>query len=123
MKRTYRDYVTDILTCFQETQEFTQGLDFDAFTRDRRTINAVVRSLEVMGEAAKRIPETIRNKYREIPWKRITGMRDKLIHEYSGVDLEIVWEVVKTELPPLKPFFEQMVRDLGKGMSINESQD
>jgi uncharacterized protein with HEPN domain len=67
MKRTYRDYVTDILTCFQETQEFTQGLDFDAFARDRRTINAVVRSLEVMGEAAKRIPETIRDNYPEVP--------------------------------------------------------
>ena len=112
MKRTYCDYVTDILTCFQETQEFTQGFDFDTFTRDRRTINAVVRSLEVMGEAAKRIPETIRDIYPEIPWKRITGMRDKLIHEYSGVDLEIVWEVVKTELSLLKPFFEKMVRDL-----------
>jgi uncharacterized protein with HEPN domain len=118
MKRTYRDYVADILVCFQETQEFTQGLAIDAFTRDRKTINAVVRSLEVMGEAAKRIPKTIRDKYPEVPWKRITGMWDKLIHEYSGVDLEIVWEVVQTELPPLKPFFEQMVRDLGEGQQV-----
>jgi uncharacterized protein with HEPN domain len=112
MKRTYRDYMADILTCFLETQEFAQGLDFDTFSRDRRTINVVVRSLEVMGEAAKRIPAMIRNKYPEIPWKRIAGMRDKLIHEYSGVDLEIVWEVVQTELPLLKHFFEQVMRDL-----------
>ena len=63
MKRTFRDYVQDILTSFEETQEFTQGLDFDAFARDRRTVNAVVRSLEVMGEAAKRIPAEIRKKY------------------------------------------------------------
>jgi len=68
MKRTFRDYVEDILTSFEETQEFTQGLDFDAFAKDRRTVNAVVRSLEVMGEAAKRIPAEIRKKYPEIPW-------------------------------------------------------
>jgi len=114
VKRTFRDYVEDILTSFKETQEFTEGLDFDAFAKDRRTINAVVRSLEVMGEAAKRIPAEIRKKYPEIPWKRMTGMRDKLIHEYSGVDVEIVWGVVKTELPSLKPFFAQMLQDLEK---------
>jgi uncharacterized protein with HEPN domain len=114
MKRTFRDYVEDILTSFEETEEFTQGLDFDAFAKDRRTVNAVVRSLEVMGEAAKRIPVEIRKEYPEIPWKRMTGMRDKLIHEYSGVDVEIVWGVVKMELPPLKPFFDQMLQDLEK---------
>jgi len=114
MKRTYRDYVADILGCFQETQEFTQGLDFDAFAKDRKTVNAVVRSLEVMGEAAKRIPAEIRKKHPKIPWKRMTGMRDKLIHEYSGVDLEIVWGVVKEELPPLKPLFKEMLQTLEK---------
>ena len=114
MKRTSRDCAADILACFQETQEFTQGLDFDSFAGDRKTVNAVVRSLEVMGEAAKRIPEEVREKYPQIPWKRMTGMRDKLIHEYSGVDLEIVWGVVKEELPPLKPLFEQMHQDMEK---------
>ena len=114
MKRTFRDYVEDILTSFEETQEFIQGLDLDAFASDRKTVNAVIRGLEVMGEAAKRIPAEIRKKYPEIPWKRMTGMRDKLIHEYSGVDVEIVWGVVKTELPPLKPFSDQMLQDLEK---------
>lgn len=112
MKRTFRDYATDILTCYQETQEFTQGLDFNAFAQDRKTVNAVVRSLEVMGEAAKRIPAETREKYPKIPWKKITSMRDKLIHEYSGVDLEIVWGVVKEELPPLKPLLELLCQDL-----------
>jgi uncharacterized protein with HEPN domain len=114
VKRSFRDYVEDILTSFEETQEFTRSLEFDAFTQDRKTVNAVVRSLEVMGEAAKRIPMEIRERYPEIPWKGLTGMRDKLIHEYSGVDLAIVWEVVKKELPPLKPLFDRMVRDLKK---------
>lgn len=112
MTRNYRDYIADILACFLETEEFTQGINFEAFSRDRKTINAVVRSLEVMGEAAKKIPEEVRKKYPAIPWKRMTGMRDKLIHEYSGVDLEIVWGVIKTELPPLYPLFEKMKQDL-----------
>ena len=114
MKRSSGDYLADILTCFQETQEFTRGLDFDAFVKDRKTINAVVRSLEVMGEAAKRIPAEIREKYPEIPWKRMTGMRDKLIHEYSGVDLELIWGVITEELPPLKPLFDHLNRYLKK---------
>jgi uncharacterized protein with HEPN domain len=114
MKRTSIDYVTDILTCFQETQEFTQGLDFEGFSKDRKTVNAVVRSLEVMGEAAKRIPPEIRENYPEIPWKRMAGMRDKLIHEYSGVDLEIIWGVVTEELPPLKPLFDRLRQYLEK---------
>lgn len=96
-RRSYRDYVADILTCFQETQEFTQGLDLDTFARDRKTVYAVIRSLEVMGEAARHIPAEVRRRYPGIPWKRMTGMRDKLIHEYSGVDLEIVWGVVREE--------------------------
>lgn len=112
MKRTFIDYVTDILTCFQETQEFTLGLDFETFSKDRKTINAVVRSLEIMGEAAKRIPPEIRQTYPKIPWKRMTGMRDKLIHEYSGVDLEIIWGVVTEELPPLKPLFDRLRQSL-----------
>lgn len=66
-----------------------------------------------MGEAAKRIPERLRRKYAQIPWKRMAGMRDKLIHEYSGVDLEIVWTVIKEELPPIRPHIERVARDLG----------
>jgi len=114
MKRTCRDYVADILTCFQETQEFTEDLDFKTFAKDRKTVNAVIRSLEVMSEAAKRIPPEVREKHPKIPWKRMAGMRNKLIHEYSGVDMEIVWSVVKTELPPLKPHLEQMLRIVEK---------
>ncbi len=65
-----------------------------------------------MGEAAKKIPRKIREKYSDIPWKYLAGMRDKLIHEYHGVDLGIVWEVVKTEISPLRPRFERILREL-----------
>jgi len=64
-----------------------------------------------MGEAVKKIPSEIREKYPEIPWKYIAGMRDKMIHEYHGVDLEIVWEVIKSEIPPFKPKFKKILED------------
>jgi len=112
MKRTYKDYLLDILTSIQEIEGFVAGMNFQEFLKDRKTINAVIRSLEVMGEAVKKIPSEIRNKYPEIPWKYMAGMRDKLIHEYHGVDLEIVWEVIKKEIPPLKVKFEEILKKL-----------
>ncbi|MCD4845777.1 MAG: DUF86 domain-containing protein [Methanosarcinales archaeon] len=87
-------------------------MQFEDFISDKKTINAVVRSLEVIGEAAKKIPDNSRDNYSEIPWKRMAGMRDKLIHEYFGIDLEIVWEVIDNELPPIKPSIKQMLEDL-----------
>ncbi|MFQ6089353.1 MAG: DUF86 domain-containing protein [Candidatus Methanofastidiosia archaeon] len=112
MKRTYRDYIEDILNSIQEIEDFTAGMEFEDFIDDRKTLNAVIRSLEVMGEAAKKIPNDIRTKYADIPWKYIAGMRDKLIHEYHGVDLEIVWEVIKKEIPPIKPLFEKILKEM-----------
>jgi uncharacterized protein with HEPN domain len=112
VKRSLRDYIVDILTSFQEVEDFTGGMEFGTFVGDKKTVNAVIRSMEVMGEAARKIPTEVREKYPEIPWKRMSGMRDKLIHEYSGIDLEIVWNVVKTELPPIKPLFQQILHDM-----------
>ncbi len=103
MRRDFRDYLEDILNAIDETAEFTQGHSFESFTQDRKTINAVVRSLEVLGEAAKRIPENLRAKAPDVPWRYMAGMRDKLIHEYFSVDIRIVWTVIKEELPPLRP--------------------
>jgi len=104
MKRDYSDYLQDILGAIDEVADFTEGMTYDDFTTDRKTVNAVIRSLEVLGEASKKIPEDIKEKHPEIPWKRMAAMRDKLIHEYFGVDTEIVWTVVKEELPAVRPF-------------------
>jgi len=112
MKRDYRDYLQDILTAIDDSGEFTRDMAFDAFARDRKTVNAVVRSLEVLGEAAKRIPDIVRAQAPAVPWKYMAGMRDKLIHEYFGVDLGIVWVVVKNELPPLRSEIERLVTKL-----------
>jgi uncharacterized protein with HEPN domain len=114
MTHDYLDYFEDIGNSIQEIDDFTTNISFAEFIKDKKTVNAVIRSLEVIGEAAKRIPDEIRAKYPDIPWKRMTGMRDKLIHEYSGVDLEIVWTVAKEELPQLNPMIKEIISSLKK---------
>ena len=111
--RILGDYIQDILDAIVDAREFTSGMKLEGFIKDKKTINAVVRSLEVIGEAAKKIPDDMREEYPEIPWKRMAGMRDKLIHAYFGVDLEIVWEVVQSELPPIEPLVQRVLDDIG----------
>ncbi len=110
--RDFTDYIRDILISIQDVEEFITGITFEDFLKDKKTIKAVIRSLEVLGEASKKIPDEVRNRYPRIPWKRMAGMRDKLIHEYFGVDLEIVWNVAKKELPPVKSSIEKLVREI-----------
>ncbi len=110
-KRDYTDYIQDIIEAINEIENFIQGIDFNGFAKDKKTINAVVRSLEVIGEATKKIPKNVRDKHIGIPWKNMAGMRDKLIHEYFGVDVEMVWKVAKDEIPPLKPLIQRIVNE------------
>lgn len=119
MNRDYLDYITDIVNSINEIDEFTADMDFEKFSYDKKTINAVIRSLEVMGEAAVKIPQNIRERFDEIPWKRMDGMRNKLIHEYFGIDIEIVWEVCTKEIPLLKPLLEKMLKELENSLSVN----
>jgi len=112
MTRDYIDYIDDILNSVEEIEEFIYGMDYDTFSSDRKTENAVIRSLEVMGEAAAKIPDTIREKYPDIPWKRMVGMRNKLIHNYFGVDSDIVWAVSTEEIPPLKVHIKRLLDDM-----------
>jgi uncharacterized protein with HEPN domain len=87
-------------------------MNFNGFKNDRKTINAVIRSIEVIGEASKKIPKNIRERHPDIPWKKIAGMRDKLIHEYFGIDLEILWKVAKEEIKKLEPGIKQILNGL-----------
>ena len=95
MIREWRDFLNDMLGALDELQEFTHGANF-----------AVVRSLEVLGEAAKRIPQSVRESHQDVPWGRIAGLRDKLIHGYFDVDLEIVWKIATTDAPNLRRVLE-----------------
>ncbi len=97
-----RDYLADILEAIRDIHTFVEGLDFVGFAADKKTINAVIRSLEVIGEAAKKIPPEIRHRYPALPWREVAGMRDKLIHEYFGIDLEIVWQTTQGDLGDLE---------------------
>jgi len=104
------DYLADILTAIVEVHDFIQGMSFEEFAADKKTVNAVIRSLEVLGEATKHIPAAFRHKHVDIPWSRMAGMRDVLIHDYMGVDLMTVWKVAQERLPEIRPLIADLVQ-------------
>ena len=116
MKRDYKLYIKDIVEAILRIEEFIGDMSYEEFVRDDKTSSAVIRKLEIIGEAAKNVPEHMRERYGDIPWKDMARMRDKIIHFYFGVDYEIVWKVVKERLPEVKPLFKKMLEELeGEG--------
>jgi uncharacterized protein with HEPN domain len=101
-ERDIQDYLNDICEMIEDINNFTEGMSFERLVDDKKTLYAVIRCLEVIGEAVKKIPESIKNKYPEMPWQEIAGMRNKLIHEYFGIDTDTIWDTIKEDLPPLK---------------------
>lgn len=108
--RTYADYLRDILAMIDKVETFTAGLEVDAFVRDDKTYMAVVQAIEIIGEATKQIPPSVRKKYPDLPWKKMAGMRDRLIHAYFRTDPNIVWETATSVIPQLKPLVAQVLR-------------
>ena len=102
MPRAYKAYLKDILDAISKIENYTNDIAFDDFVADELIKDGFVRNLEVIGEAVKNIPEDVKDKKPEVEWKKIAGLRDILIHDYFGIDEDIVWDAVKNKLPELK---------------------
>ncbi|CAC5344763.1 MULTISPECIES: DUF86 domain-containing protein [Planktothrix] len=109
MSRSIRLYLEDILTSGVKVRRYTQGMSFEDFQADERTYDAVVRNLQIIGEAVKNIPQEIRLKYSEVEWRKIAGLRDILAHAYFSIEDEIVWDIVETKIPPLLIIVERIL--------------
>lgn len=110
--RKYSDYLQDILDCIENIQSFVGKYELSDFIADKKTIAAVLWNFQVLGEAAKHIPESVRAQYPDIPWDDMTGMRDKMTHAYFGIDLDVVWDTIKRDLPEVMPRIKRALEEI-----------
>ena len=114
MPRDVRVHVEDMCVAADKIFTYVSNMSFDDFKKDEKTFDAVIRNLEIIGEAAKQIPDEIRDKYPDIEWKKVSGLRDMLIHQYFGVDIEIVWDIISEKIPLLKKQLSSILESLPK---------
>jgi uncharacterized protein with HEPN domain len=108
--REFLDYVADIQEATQHIAQFIAGMTWAQFAQDQKTIYAVVRAFEIIGEAAKKVPPSVRKRHVKVPWKQMAGMRDKLIHEYFGVNYQVLWKTAKEDIPSIQPLVATVYR-------------
>lgn len=111
-KRSDQDLLSDIQEAAQRIATYTAGMTYEAFLSDTKTQDAVIRNLEIIGEATKNLSSELRARYPELPWKGMAGVRDRLIHDYFGVNLDIVWQIVTAELLEVVAQVEAIKRDV-----------
>ena len=111
-KRGDKEFLTDILEAIRRVEAYTTSMNYDKFLKDIKTQDAVVRNIEIIGEAVKNISSDFKEKHEDIDWKKIAGMRDKIIHFYFGIKWDIVWDVVKNKLPELKGLFNVLCKSI-----------
>jgi len=111
-ERNLEVFLRDISKSTQKIQKYTKGKSYDAFMDNELLVDGVIRNLEVIGEAVKNIPMSFRKKYPSIEWRKIAGLRDILIHEYFGIDYELLWDIVKNKIPSLSKQIEGILKDL-----------
>ena len=111
MQRALNTYIEDITTAINKIEKYILGMTKEDLAGDELIQDAVFRNLEVIGEAVKKIPEDVRSRYEYIPWRKISGLRDILIHEYFGINMNIIWDVIENKLPQLKVVMEKIYDD------------
>jgi uncharacterized protein with HEPN domain len=111
-KRTCKMYFDDILTAIDRILEYTQNHDFLSFKRDYKTVDAVIRNFEIIGEAAKNIPSEIKGQYSDVPWDEMYSLRNRISHAYFGVDYEIIWSILTDYLPENKSQIEKISKEI-----------
>ncbi|MCS6964323.1 MAG: DUF86 domain-containing protein [Thermoflexus sp.] len=109
-KRTDRELLNDILEAIRRIRTYTSGMTFEAFLEDTRTQDAVARNLEIIGEATKRLSSKLREEYPSVPWRSMAGVRDRLIHHYFGINLDVIWEIIRTELDSVASQIEAILK-------------
>ena len=114
MPRDYKVFLEDVLEAVANIVEFVGSMNRKEFEADKKTLHAVVRNLEVIGEAVKSVPTEIRDSNKQVSWQRIAGLRDILIHHYFEIDTDIVWDIVQNKLPELKLQIEAVLANIGE---------